>query len=383
MTAECEEEPHLVGRETGRWRGEEGRSSGSRARYVSNPYQMTNVSMRRQQRAGGKGEKGKNQSNRMVAISKKLSMLCRHSNEVSRQKDGFAAWSEIAGIFRQRENVHFNMQIEDVEDIVNGAGGNFKKRFEWGKMKNGERALRTSQGHSQGSGVTSDYLAKVDRPGLLAHGTSAANALPICTNGIRRMDRIHIHLGRMVNARPVGIRPGSEAIVVIDGDLCVSDDITIYESANHVMLTEGVDGILHARYIPQAFETATGKILYSQSEGWLGEQGEVEESEDFTALSGECDVSPLTRTCVESNEGIRLHADRSERRKWISADPFDGNVAAEVELDSNVSTTGSNEQRRESTPSVSESEQSGGVGMSEEQENTGDGEKEVTHSPEW
>ena len=256
-----------------------------------------------------------------------------------------------------------------------------KKRFEWGKMNNGERALRTSQGHSKDAGVTSEYLTKVIRPGLLVRGTSLENAKSICREGINRMDRMHIHLGRMVNSRPMGIRPGSEAVIVIDGDLCVSDGIVIYESANNVVLAEGGNGKLPSCYIAQAYELANGNALYNQDEGWLGEEG-GEESEDFTALSGECDVSPLTRTCVETIGGASGGGHEPTRKKWVNADPFDGNVTAEIELDSNVS-MGSGENRRESLPSMSESVPSGGVWISEEIEDAlGEGD-EIVHSPTW
>ena len=130
------------------------------------------------------------------------------------------------------------MTENDAKRIVNGEGGNFKMRFEWGEMKSGERALRTPQGHSKGSGVTFDYLPRLRKPGLLVHGTSLENAYAICTNGVSRVDRMHIHLGRMVNSKPVGLRHGLQVAIVIDGDLRESDGIVIYQAANQVVLTE-------------------------------------------------------------------------------------------------------------------------------------------------
>ena len=82
----------------------------------------------------------------------------------------------------------------DVNRIAHGDGGNFKKRFEFGQMENGRRAIMTSQGHSARSGVTSDYLEDIGGPGLVAHGTSLENARSICAQGLGRMDRLRIHL---------------------------------------------------------------------------------------------------------------------------------------------------------------------------------------------
>ena len=57
----------------------------------------------RRHRAGGKGEKCEwSMHDRMTAISKKISTICRHSNEFYRQKDGFIAWGEIEAFFNRR-----------------------------------------------------------------------------------------------------------------------------------------------------------------------------------------------------------------------------------------------------------------------------------------
>ena len=85
----------------------------------------------------------------------------------------------------------------------------------------GNPHVRTSQGNSAHSGVTSDYLEEVGNPGKVAHGTTMESAISICEKGLDRMDRLHIHLGRMIEdrrgERPVGIRGNAETGIVFDG----------------------------------------------------------------------------------------------------------------------------------------------------------------------
>ena len=136
-------------------------------------------------------------------------MICRHINDVQRQKDGFIDVEEVANFLNRRENRHMEAKIDDVERIARGDGGNSKMRFEWGGTYDGRRAWRTSQGHSKGSGATSECLRQIQCPGMLAHGTSLDNAFNIGQQGLRRVERLHIHLGVMIDQQPVGIRSGS------------------------------------------------------------------------------------------------------------------------------------------------------------------------------
>ena len=207
----------------------------------------------------------------MTAISKKLPTICRRSDDVTRQRDGYLARGEIVGFSDRRENRYLQLTLRDVEAIVDGSGGNFKKRFESGHMGNRERALRTPQGHSKGAGVTSEYLKKITEPGMLVHGATLENAKRICSDGLSRVDRLHIHLGSMLDSRPVGIRHGSEVSIVVGGNRCISDGVISYESANRVMPTEGFNGVIPPDYIAQAYMLGSGRILFTRPGGRLGD----------------------------------------------------------------------------------------------------------------
>ena len=101
--------------------GREGRAVGKGGRYSKNANrmesepQLVSRNWRANQRAGG-GGKGENE--RLTAISKKLSLVCRHSKEVNRQKGGFVSWREIMTFFNQKQNANLMMKEEDVDKIA-------------------------------------------------------------------------------------------------------------------------------------------------------------------------------------------------------------------------------------------------------------------------
>ena len=99
-------------------------------------------------------------------------------------------------------------------------------------MENGKLAIRTSQGHSANSGVTSEYFQNIGNPGVVVHGTTLENARSICRHGLERMDRLHIHLGKMANdrrgERAEGIRNHSETGVIFEGAECRQRGVIFY-----------------------------------------------------------------------------------------------------------------------------------------------------------
>ena len=90
-----------------------------------------NQGRRENQRAGGKGAGGnhRNDRERGKLISKKLSTICRHSNDVQRQKGGFIDIEEIMNYLNRRGDRYLEANVDDVERIVRCDGGNFKMRF--------------------------------------------------------------------------------------------------------------------------------------------------------------------------------------------------------------------------------------------------------------
>ena len=140
-------------------------------------------------------------------------------------------------------------------------------------MENGNASIRTSQGHSIHAGVSADYLEDIGNPGRVVRGTSLESAVSIFERGLGRMDRMHIHLGRMIKdrrgERPEGIRNHTEVGIVFDGAECRQRGVIFYRSANDVILTEGIYGILPGNLVMEVFAIRDGRVLYTRTEGWL------------------------------------------------------------------------------------------------------------------
>ena len=149
-----------------------------------------------------------------------------------------------------------------------------------GKLETGGDAIRTSKGQRRDAGVTSDYLPIVETPGWLAHGTTWNNARGICATGLKRADRLHIHFGTFEHGDSRGVLPGSEAIVVVDGNARSQAGIEIRGSGNNVLLSEGREGVISPRFISQAFQTRSREELRTNADGWLANSMDGETSEE-------------------------------------------------------------------------------------------------------
>ena len=304
-------------------------------------------------RAGGKGGKKKggktctNEGERMFQISKKLSHICRHDRYVFRQENGFVPLHDILNSYRWPEYAYLNVTEDDLKAIIGGAGGNHKKRFEWGRTDTGDTAIRTSQGHSRNAGVTSEYLNEVHRPGLLSHGTSWANSREIARYGLNRGDRLHIHFGELKNGRPSGTRYGSEAVIVVDGDLCVREEIKIFRSENNVYLSEGTNGVIGPRFISRIIDARSGQTVYTRTHGWLEDETSEGIQKGKDRSGGVSEIKPqhnepkgsssresLMWDIAPETEEYRALGRRGKKKYFVNEDPFDGIVSTKVEIES-------------------------------------------------
>ena len=66
------------------------------------------------------------------------------------------------------------------------------------------------------------------------------------------MERKHIHLAKSVNAIS-GQRTNCNMFVYVNMKHAMTDGIVFYESANGVILTEGFNGIIPAKYLSYSF----------------------------------------------------------------------------------------------------------------------------------
>ena len=168
--------------------------------------------------------------NSRTKASKFLSFVLRHRpDSIGIQLDEHG-WVQIDELLQQcRANGTALLRAELDEIVVTSP----KQRF----AIQGDR-IRANQGHS----VPVDLAhPPADPPDVLFHGT-VARALPaIRTEGLRRMNRHHVHLSaEQVTAENVGRRRGKPVILQVDAAGMCRRGYAFYLSDNGVWLTEWV-----------------------------------------------------------------------------------------------------------------------------------------------
>jgi len=182
-----------------------------------------------------------------TAQSKYMSWVLRHGlNELGLVPDseGYVKLSD----FLAKSDGTYNLDKSTCFKIADAC---VKQRFGI-KTVGTEILIRANQGHSQSVGNQIDsekLLGKLTKPILgVFHGTYKKHLDSIKATGLNRMQRQHIHLAKSFDAAS-GKRHDANLIVYVNMELAMADSIDFYESANGVILTEGINGILHAKYL--------------------------------------------------------------------------------------------------------------------------------------
>lgn len=173
---------------------------------------------------------------RMVRLSKRMSLALRHA------PDRFGLVLDVGGWVAVHEVLAaLNIQRCDLDAVI---ADNDKQRFALDRDAAGVERIRASQGHS----VPVDLgLVPQLPPPWLYHGTTAATLDSICATGLHRGHRHHVHLSADVDtARRVGARrAGTVLVLIVDAQAMAHDGHLFYRSANGVWLTDAVP----ARYL--------------------------------------------------------------------------------------------------------------------------------------
>ncbi|MCH2208416.1 MAG: RNA 2'-phosphotransferase [Lentisphaerales bacterium] len=112
---------------------------------------------------------------------------------------------------------------------------NDKKRFSF--SDDGKR-IRANQGHSLDLDLG---LEERQPPEILCHGTATRNMDVIFKEGLKKMNRHHVHLSEEVEtARNVGSRYGKPVILEVASERMYQDGFKFYHSENGVWLTNEV-----------------------------------------------------------------------------------------------------------------------------------------------
>ena len=192
------------------------------------------------------------------AQSKYMSWVLRHGlNEIGLVPDseGYVKLSD----FLKVSDPNYKLNQMDILKIVESCE---KQRFGT-KTVGSEIFIRANQGHSQSIGNqidSSKLLGKLTKPvSGVFHGTYKKHLESIKATGLNRMERQHIHLAKGLNVAS-GKRFDANLIVYVNMQEAMGDGIEFYESANGVILTEGINGILPSKYLSFA-ELVKGKLI--------------------------------------------------------------------------------------------------------------------------
>jgi putative RNA 2'-phosphotransferase len=161
------------------------------------------------------------------SISKRLSYWLRHRPDAARLELDQAGWADLAAV-RQALG-------RDSDRLAEVIATNDKQRFEL--SPDGSR-IRARQGHSVP--VELDW-PNADPPKHLYHGTVERFLAAIRLEGLKPMNRHHVHLSPdPQTAAAVGARRGKAVILKVEAAALAATGQPFFLTANGVWLTGGV-----------------------------------------------------------------------------------------------------------------------------------------------
>ncbi|MCK5021540.1 MAG: RNA 2'-phosphotransferase [Candidatus Peribacteraceae bacterium] len=164
--------------------------------------------------------------------SKKLSFLLRHLPEGHELKMDEFGWVNINDLLMFMEKDGMYLTREVLNDVVKT---NNKQRF---KISDCGHKIKAVQGHSI---VVKIELPPIEPPYYLYHGTATHFINSIISDGLKSMNRQHVHLSYEPDtAIDVGRRHGAPKVLTISAKKMFEDGYEFYCAENGVWLTEEV-----------------------------------------------------------------------------------------------------------------------------------------------
>lgn len=162
-----------------------------------------------------------------VKVSKYLSYVLRHAPETIGLQMDSEGWVDIDELVKKAQEP---MTRQDVERAVEL---NEKQRF---AIKG--NLIRANQGHSIDIELN---LEEQEPPEYLYHGTPEHKVVQLVIDGIKKMDRQHVHLSAdQETARIVGARRGKPRVLQVEAQVMFASGCKFYRATNGVWLTDYV-----------------------------------------------------------------------------------------------------------------------------------------------
>ncbi len=167
--------------------------------------------------------------------SKFLSLVLRHQPEtigITLDENG---WTDVSMLLTKMATKGHRISVDQLRFIVET---NNKKRFAFNAD---ESQIRASQGHSVE--VDLGYIEK-QPPQFLYHGTATRFLDLILADGLKKMNRHHVHLSSdEQTARSVGSRHGKPVVLIVKAEEMAANSHVFYQSENGVWLTDHVPAV--------------------------------------------------------------------------------------------------------------------------------------------
>ncbi|MEM9630687.1 MAG: RNA 2'-phosphotransferase [Pseudomonadota bacterium] len=165
-------------------------------------------------------------------ISKQISFWLRHKPEdagLRLTSDGWVQVKELLGAF---DRTQMPCSLQQLQQIVET---NDKKRFEFSEDGT---LIRARQGHS----ISIDLqLPPTEPPTILYHGTATRFLSGILKEGLKPMNRHHVHLSADADtARTVGARHGKPVVLVVTSQIMHAAGFEFFKTENGVWLVDQV-----------------------------------------------------------------------------------------------------------------------------------------------
>lgn len=181
--------------------------------------------------------KAKSNDKELVEISKFLSLVLRHNPSVIDLHLDENGWADVSELIDKLSLARQSMGKPSVDKakLDEVVRTNDKQRFAY--SPDGWK-IRASQGHSIDVDLN---LSPKAPPTFLYHGTTDKNLHSISINGLKKMNRNHVHLSSdITTASKVGQRYGTPKVLRIKALDMVKDGYDFYCSENNVWLTDSV-----------------------------------------------------------------------------------------------------------------------------------------------
>ncbi|XP_042441912.1 tRNA 2'-phosphotransferase 1-like [Zingiber officinale] len=217
--------------------------------------------------AGGRGNGADADSDRIDALGRLLTRILRHmASELSLdiRSDGYV---RVADLLKLNLSTFAKVPLRShsVDEIREAVKRDNKQRFSL-LEEDGELLIRANQGHSIGT-ISSESLLKLilsaDQVPVCVHGTYRRNLESILQSGLKRMTRLHVHFssglpsdGEVIS----GMRRDVNVLIHLDVKKALQEGMKLYISDNKVILTEGFDGYVPAKYF-EKIETWPGRQI--------------------------------------------------------------------------------------------------------------------------